>query len=172
VNKVRYALAAAGLVPVTGALCIPPAMAATATTTPVKSAKTVSARFHELAPQSTPTSSPASSQATYCTGNQWVRAPRAGNSYIGFWYTEAANDTCIGTIKGALSDFNINYTEWRIRVWYNSGNASHYKQWLLNPSPNFTVAVHRPFPGAPHVCVAGKSATFSKWNTFYCAYAP
>jgi len=174
-KKVRYALAAAGLVPVTGALCIPQAMATTTAASPARTAKTVSTRLHGFAAVSTPASSGAGTSGnspnnTYCTGSQWVRAPKAGSSYIGFFYTEGATDTCIGTIKGALSDFNINYYQWRIRLWWNSDHASHYKQWIISPTSKFTVAVHRAYPGLPHVCVAGES--LQGWRTFYCAYTP
>lgn len=175
-KKVRYALAAAGLVPITGALCIPQAMATT-TATPARAAKTVSTRLHGLAALSTPASSTAGSSGnspatSYCTGSQWVRAPAGGSNYIGFWYTEGATDTCIGTIKGALSDRDSTYSQWRIRLWYYSGHSSHYKQWTMSPNAKFTVAVHRPYPGLPHVCVAGKSWLNNTWDTFYCAYTP
>jgi hypothetical protein len=166
-KKVRYALAAAGLVPITGALCIPQAMATTTAASPARAAKTVSTRLHGLAALRTPASSP---DNTYCTGSQWIRAPKAGSSYIGFYYTEAATDTCIGTIKGELSNFNINYSQWRIRLWYYSGHSSHYKQWIISPTDKFSVAVHRAYPGLPHVCVAGES--LQGWRTFYCAYTP
>src|SRR5271156_121125 len=128
-KKVRYALGAAGLLPATAALCLPTALATpakAAMAAPVTTAKTVSARFHRLTPRASSASpvssaSPGSSVSptVKCTGASWVRSPQTGGTYVGFWTTQAGDDTCVGTIKAGLSPLTWyhGYSHWRIRLW-------------------------------------------------------
>jgi hypothetical protein len=54
---------------------------------------------------------------------------------------------------------------------WHSRYPSHYQQRVENPNSRFSIAVHRPYPGLPHVRVAGKSWLYGTRDTFYCAHA-
>jgi hypothetical protein len=176
-KKVCYAIGAAGLLPITAALFMPAAGAATGNpvpSAPVKTAKAVSARFHRLAPQSM--AATPDSPASDCTGYSWIRSPKTGPTYVGFWYSRVGDTTCVGTIKAGISShvWGDGWSGWRIRLW----NGKTLEDTWYGTTDNVTTVtegVHHYYNGSgnnPYVCLALKWARTQEYTRTYCAHTP